>query len=153
MEPEELTKFSLFSTLDADQRKWVAKLFVVEHFEEDHRIFAEGDSGDRLYLIGAGKIRITQRLGADSEDALAILEVGDYFGEMSLIDAQPRSADAVAGSKVTTYSVGRSEFLLLLRTNAGLAVTVLFQFIRTLTGRLRSSNERMRVMNLLSMWS
>jgi CRP-like cAMP-binding protein len=59
-------------------------------------LFREGDPGDAMYIVLQGRVRISKQIPGAGEEALAILERGDYFGEMALIDRQPRSADAVA---------------------------------------------------------
>jgi len=59
-------------------------------------IFQEGDPGDRMYVVLEGQVRISKHIPGIGEEALAILERGDYFGEMALIDSLPRSADARA---------------------------------------------------------
>ena len=58
-------------------------------------LFREGDPGDAMYIVLQGRVRISKQIPGAGEEALAILERGDYFGEMALIDRQPRSADAV----------------------------------------------------------
>ncbi|RMH16965.1 MAG: cyclic nucleotide-binding domain-containing protein [Acidobacteria bacterium] len=59
-------------------------------------LFREGQEGDRMYVVLEGKVMISKQIAGAGEEALAILERGDYFGEMALIDQQPRSADAKA---------------------------------------------------------
>lgn len=59
-------------------------------------IFREGDPGDALYVVHDGRVMISKFIPGAGEEALAFLERGDYFGEMALIDNQPRSADAKA---------------------------------------------------------
>jgi len=59
-------------------------------------LFHEGDEGDAMYIVLEGRIRISKQIAGAGEEALAILERGDYFGEMALIDRQPRSAEAKA---------------------------------------------------------
>ena len=59
-------------------------------------IFREGDRGDAMYVVLDGKVMISKNIPGAGEEALAFLERGDYFGEMSLIDKKPRSADARA---------------------------------------------------------
>jgi CRP-like cAMP-binding protein len=60
-------------------------------------IFREGEEGDSLYVVLEGRVMISKIIPGAGEEALAFLERGDYFGEMALIDKQPRSADAKAG--------------------------------------------------------
>lgn len=59
-------------------------------------IFHEGDAGDQMYIVLDGRVMISKYIPGGGEEALAFLERGDYFGEMALIDNQPRSADAKA---------------------------------------------------------
>lgn len=59
-------------------------------------LFHEGDEGDAMYIVLEGRVRISKHIPGAGEEALAILERGDYFGEMALIDRQPRSAEAKA---------------------------------------------------------
>jgi CRP-like cAMP-binding protein len=59
-------------------------------------LFHEGDEGDAMYIVLDGRVRISKHIPGAGEEALAILERGDYFGEMALIDRQPRSAEAKA---------------------------------------------------------
>lgn len=59
-------------------------------------IFHEGDVGDKMYIVLDGRVMISKYIPGAGEEALAFLERGDYFGEMALIDHQPRSADAKA---------------------------------------------------------
>ena len=61
-------------------------------------IFREGEPGDRMYVVLEGRVMISKYIPGAGEEALAFLERGDYFGEMALIDKQPRSADAAAHS-------------------------------------------------------
>jgi CRP-like cAMP-binding protein len=59
-------------------------------------LFHEGDPGDAMYVVLQGRIRISKHIPGAGEEALAILERGSFFGEMALIDRQPRSAEAKA---------------------------------------------------------
>lgn len=59
-------------------------------------LFREGDEGDAMYIVLEGRVMISKFIPGAGEEALAFLERGDYFGEMALIDQQPRSADAKA---------------------------------------------------------
>ena len=62
-------------------------------------LFHEGDIGDKMYVVLDGKVMISKYIPGAGEEALAFLERGDYFGEMALIDKQPRSADAKASKE------------------------------------------------------
>jgi len=76
---------------------FLASLSKEKRFKKEEYLFREGQEGDHLYIVLEGQIRISKDTAA-GEEALAILYRGDYFGEMALIDRQPRSADAKAHS-------------------------------------------------------
>lgn len=148
----QLDRFGLFTGLSADVLARVEQAMSVETHAAGDFVFREGDPGDKLFLIDSGAVRISQRLGATGEEALAVLRAGDYFGDMALIDAHPRSADAIVDEDVRCFTITRSEFLEMLRVDAELTVTVLFRFIETLVDRLRTNNGRIRALNLMAMW-
>jgi CRP/FNR family cyclic AMP-dependent transcriptional regulator len=92
------TKRELFS----EQRLSPLEINLLSSLSRERRlapgeeIFREGDLGDAMYVLLEGKVRISKQIPGVGEEALGILERGDYFGEMALIDRQPRSADAKA---------------------------------------------------------
>lgn len=63
------------------------------HYAKGHVLFHEGDEGEDMYIIQSGKVAIKKRL-KDSETTLAVLEKGDFFGEMAILERAPRSASA-----------------------------------------------------------
>ena len=79
MKPEQLRKFALFNTLNDEHCSTVSELFVEERFEEGTRIFSEGDSGDRLYLIGRGEDEADSRFPLTTRRG--ILRQGGSLGE------------------------------------------------------------------------
>jgi CRP-like cAMP-binding protein len=88
-------------------------------------LFREGDPGDAMYVVLEGRIRISKMIPGAGEEALAILERGDYFGEMALIDRQPRSALAKAhdaGAVVLAIPKNVVEGLLDIRKVSSLAL-------------------------------
>jgi len=92
------TKRELFSEqrLSPLEINLLASMSKERRLEPGEGIFREGDPGDAMYVVLEGKVRISKQIAGVGEEALAILERGDYFGEMALIDRQPRSADAKA---------------------------------------------------------
>ena len=80
-------------------------------FGPDEFIFREGEEGDHLYIVLAGRVMISKEIVGAGEEALAFLERGDYFGEMALIDNKPRSADAKAHSEGAVVLAIPSEVL------------------------------------------
>jgi hypothetical protein len=84
------------------------------------------------------------------EEALAILERGQYFGEMSLIEEGPRSADAIAHTSCLLYELSREKLDEVMFTDKELASTLLWTFVRTLSSRLRETNDKIRAFFALS---
>ncbi len=145
MGPNEIRQIALFKNLDDKHLALIADLSVEERFRTGKIIFREGSAGDRLYVIADGRVRISKRIPGIGEEALAILNQGDYFGEMGLIDDFPRSADAIAHNDCTLYSISKEELEGLLFVNRDLAYEILWNFVRTLSSRLRDTNEKIKV--------
>src|SRR3954467_14430307 len=96
MDVELLRKVALFEGLTTAQlRKLAAAVHLVEHKGSEH-IFKEGDAGTSMYIIKEGKVRISKMVPGIGEEALAILEPGQYFGEMARVD-DPRGSAAGRG--------------------------------------------------------
>ncbi len=74
----------------------LADLSSVKRYPGGTYLFHEGDEGQEMYVVLEGKVMISKFIPGGGEEALAILDRGDFFGEMSLIDGEPRSADAKA---------------------------------------------------------
>ena len=83
-------------TLSPMEINFMATLSKEEKFSPHDYIFREGEDGDRMFIVLEGQVMISKQITGAGEEALAFLERGDYFGEMALIDQQPRSADARA---------------------------------------------------------
>ncbi len=87
---------------------FMATLSKEEKFPAQEYIFREGEAGDRMFVVLEGQVMISKQITGAGEEALAFLERGDYFGEMALIDQQPRSADARAhDSGAVVLSISR----------------------------------------------
>jgi CRP/FNR family transcriptional regulator, cyclic AMP receptor protein len=129
----------LFAGLGPEVIAQVSALCVARRIEAGSVVFAKGDDGDALYGVRRGQIRI----GIGTEDGrrltLATLGSGDLFGEIALLDGQPRTADAVAVEACELFMVRRRDFVELLRGNSAIALRV----IELLCARLRSANEAM----------
>jgi CRP-like cAMP-binding protein len=106
-------------------------------------VFEEGDPGSRMYVIQAGEVRIVKRVGA-REITLARLGPGEAFGEMALLEGQPRSATAVVETPTRILEIDEAAFADLVRRNGEIALRLL----RRLSARLREANRQVR--NFLS---
>jgi CRP/FNR family transcriptional regulator, cyclic AMP receptor protein len=138
-----LKKVNLFETLSVDELEKIEKISRIEAFAKDAIIFKEGDPGDRCYVITNGDVRISKFILNIGEEALAILKPGDYFGEMALIDNFPRSAHAIANTDVALLAISKTDLDKILIMDRELGYKLLWAFTKTLSKRLRETNEKM----------
>jgi CRP-like cAMP-binding protein len=107
-------------------------------------LFNEGDTGEIMYLIREGKIKITKGKGAE-EKTLAVLKEGDFFGEMAIIDGSPRSAGAVAVTPVSLLVIDKESFKEKSSENP-----LIEYVLETLSRRLRTADEQIRLLTIKS---
>jgi CRP-like cAMP-binding protein len=130
--------------LSAQELRLLAKYSGEKSFPADTLIFAEGELGDSLYIVVDGAVRISRTVAGMGEECLAILGRGEVFGELALVDDQPRSADARAhGTPCTVFSISRSLLEEVLSMDPDAAVQFLNLLCRLLCRRLRAMNERL----------
>jgi len=147
---ELLSKINLFSGLQPTYLKRIASLGLEEDYDAGALIFQEGAQGDKMYLILTGAVRISRQVPGMGEEALAVLRSGTHFGEMALIDDFPRSADARAHEACRLFVVRKEDLEDLLFVDRDLAYDLLWSFVRTLSGRLRETNDKMTFMAVTS---
>jgi CRP-like cAMP-binding protein len=147
---EMLSKISLFSALQPSYLRRIANLGIEEDYPLNAVIFKEGAQGDKMYLILSGAVRISRTVPGMGEEALAVLRAGTHFGEMALIDDFPRSADARAHEACKLFVVRKEDMEDLLFVDRDLAYDLLWSFVRTLSGRLRETNDKMTFMAVTS---
>ena len=92
VDPRKLATFPILSNLDDVLLTELSTLFVTEHYPGDRLIMREGEQGNRFYIIVRGKVEVLTGLDADDEKIIAVLEDGDYFGEIALLTRKPRVA-------------------------------------------------------------
>jgi CRP/FNR family transcriptional regulator, cyclic AMP receptor protein len=140
---EFLSKIHIFSGLASLHLRRIATIGTEEQHAYNTKIFSEGDAGDKFYLILEGAVRISRIVPGMGEEALAILRTGAYFGEMSLIDEAPRSAHALVHEKCKLFVISKQDLEDLLFVDRDLAYELLWNFVRTLSARLRETNDKM----------
>ncbi|HEX5058276.1 MAG TPA: cyclic nucleotide-binding domain-containing protein [Kofleriaceae bacterium] len=140
---EILSQIDLFSGLPLGHLRRVVDIGVEEQYRNGATIFSEGEPGDKFYLIVEGAVRISRIVPGMGEEALAVLRPGNYFGEMSLIDDAPRSATAMCHEKCRLFVVNRRDLEDLLFVDRDLAYELLWNWVRTLSRRLRATNDKM----------
>ena len=140
---EALSKLTLFKGLEKSHIERLAAVCEVVALKKGEHIFGEGEPGDRLFAVLEGQVRISRQIPGIGEEALAILEAGDHFGEMALIDDDVRSSDALAHSRCRLLSISKTAIQDVMFTDIALAHEVLWNLVRTLSDRLRRSNDKM----------
>jgi len=140
---EILSQIDIFAGLPEGHLRRVVDIGVDEQYKTGATIFGEGEPGDKFYLIVEGAVRISRFVPGMGEEALAVLRAPAYFGEMSLIDDAPRSATAVSHERCRLFVVHRRDLEDLLFVDRDLAYELLWNWVRTLSRRLRATNDKM----------
>ncbi len=132
-----LSEAPLFEALsDEDSQALRAKVLVVR-LDRGERLFAEGDKGDRLYIILSGKIKLTKAAPDGRENLLSVHGTGEMFGELSLFDPIPRTSSATAITQAELAGLAHDDMRTFLATRPGVAMHLL----QALAQRLRRINE------------
>jgi CRP/FNR family cyclic AMP-dependent transcriptional regulator len=114
-----------------------------KRFVSGASLFQEEDEGTEMYIILEGRVMISKFIPGAGEEALAILERGDFFGEMSLIDGEPRSADARAhGGPLTVLALDQGTVREVLAMDPHAALEFLQLLCRLVANRLREIDEK-----------
>jgi CRP/FNR family cyclic AMP-dependent transcriptional regulator len=109
--------------------------------EAGETVFQEGDSGDRMYIIQDGQMEVLKRFG-QKESLLAVLEKGDFFGEMALVSRIERTATVRAKEKSILLEFDRQGFQGMIEKNAKIALNVIDKLCR----RLQNANQQLAAM-------
>jgi CRP/FNR family cyclic AMP-dependent transcriptional regulator len=128
-----LARSHLFRSLSGPELQQVTNLATRRAFREGTIVFSQGDPGDALYGVVTGRIRISA-MGSDGHEMfLNIMEPGDTFGEIALLDGATRTATASASAPSELIIIRREPFLALLRREP----TVTFHLLELLCQRIR----------------
>ena len=146
--PEMLRRVPLFSDLPDEYLEKLARVAVKKTYPKDNVIFFEQDEGDSLFIIARGSVKIAKISNEGKEVILAILGLGEFFGDMSLLDGLPRSATVIAVEETEVSSIRRKEFISLINDNPLIAVKLL----SVLSQRLRDANSKIGNLALLDVY-
>jgi CRP-like cAMP-binding protein len=108
------------------------------HFKAGHVFFQEGDDGEEMFIIQSGRVAIKKSVKGGGEATLAVLEKGDFFGEMAILERLPRSATAEVLEDGDIIVIGGEDFGAMIKANPEIAVRML----RKYSIRLRETNKR-----------
>src|SRR2546430_8269193 len=131
-------KFALFAELEERELASVAALAKTRRYAKDDVVFHADESGDVFCLIREGRVKVTMISPEGKEIILSMMGPGDFFGEMSLLDNEPRSATVIATETLDLVTIWRSDFLQILSENFSITKKILAE----LSKRLRSASNR-----------
>lgn len=136
--------------LSSKELRLLAAFSSEQMFKGGQTIFMEGEKGDKLYIILDGQVRISKYIPGVGEEALAILERGDFFGEMALIDRANRSADAKAHTDVTVLPIESKLLTDILSKDVDSSYQFLYILCKILSRRLREINLKVYQWRIMS---
>ena len=143
IKPGALRRVKILCEMTDQQLGLFAAFMEVENARQFHTIVKQGDPGDAMYLILEGELRVRQMIGG-KETVLVTLMAGEFFGDISLFDHGPRSADVVANNPSVLLKVSATNFQRLTQEAPALATPFLVAICKTLTARIRADNKRLR---------
>ncbi len=115
----------IFERLDEHERATLASQLDEESFEAGAHVFKQGEAGGSIFIVASGKVEISVVSTTGERIIVSEAEPGDFFGELSLFDGQPRSANAVAVEPTRALRVDRNDLRLLFSAHPDAALDVL----------------------------
>jgi len=137
-----LAAIPLFSDLAEEQLSLVSHYLKRFTFDEREVIVKRDSPGDALFIIVAGKVKVSY-VEEEDETIIAVLSPGDFFGELSIIDGEGRSADVSAVEQTEVLILSATDFKQCLDTMPAIA----FSLLKEIAGRLRRSTTWIRVLS------
>jgi len=139
-----LQSVPLFTDLSNKSLNTIIDKIISRDYNKGEIIIMEEDKGESFFLIGKGIVKVTRISDKGQEVILAILGEGDFFGEMSLLDGEGRSANIVAVEDTSALVLSRPEFLSILEKFPQIAIHLL----QELTQRIRRSDQQIESLSL-----
>ncbi len=135
----------LFSLLRDTQLVLLTQVLLRKPYPKNSTVVAAGDPADALYIVISGRLKVIMSDKEGKEVILAILNQGDFFGEMGLIDQAPRSATVVAIDSCELLTMTRADFTKCLQKNFDLTMNVILGLVK----RLREADRKIGSLALM----
>ncbi len=135
-----LKKIPLFSNFNSDQLDLLYKAGITRNYPKGSTIVSQRGPGDTFYVVVSGRVKVTILHEDGNEIVLHILKEGDFFGELSLLDNEPRSASVISLTETTLFLITQGRFKQLITSNSG----VLERVLQGICKRLRDANETIK---------
>ena len=133
-----LKDMSLFSEIDDESLKYIEKVPIRKSFSKNTILFTKVDDTDSLYIIKSGTVKTIIIDEDGKEMILSTQRTGEYFGEMSLIDKEPRSATIMTKELTQMLIIHRDDFLKVFNSNPDMV----YDLFKVLLKRLRKSTDK-----------
>jgi CRP/FNR family cyclic AMP-dependent transcriptional regulator len=143
-----LRKVPLFASLSDQDLEVLSGSLGKRTFAKGMIIFHKGSHGQTLYIIESGKVRIFILSESGQEISVNVYGEGQVFGELAILDGQPRSAGAVALEKTVTYTLHRDDFMRHLANHPQMAQSIM----EALTWRLRYTTTHVECLSFLDVY-
>ncbi len=141
---EFLQKVSLFQDLNSAALSTLAGLLVLKKIAAGAVVFRESDDSDALYVVETGRVVISKHVQDQMDVVLTRFSAGDFFGEMGLFDAAPRSATAHAENDSTLWRLDRKAFQQILSDYPEMAARICYRLVIVFIERMRATNDQAR---------
>ena len=133
-----LKDISLFAGIDDESMKYLERVAVKKSFPKNTILFTKGDETDSLYIIKSGQVKTIIIDEEGKEIILSTQGTGEYLGEMSLIDKEPRSATVMTKTATQMLIIHRDDFLKVFNSNPDMV----YDLFKVLLKRLRKSTDK-----------
>jgi CRP/FNR family transcriptional regulator, cyclic AMP receptor protein len=136
-----LSTVPVFDLLSAREKKKICSLLHVRNFSKDEVVFRQDDPGVGLYIVREGKCEVYCEYSDLSCKRIAVMNTGDFFGEMSLLNDSPRSATIVAVTETKLLGLFRHDLLELMDSSPHLGLNLVYRLAQIVAERLRLIND------------
>lgn len=140
---EELQKSRLFEGLLPEEIEMLAELTQQRKFEQGEAVFEHGDVGDSLYLLVEGSVEVLHKGADGNEHLITVLDAPEFFGEMSLIDKEYRSATIRAKTEALLLCLTNENLHSFARVYKNGFTLVVINIARVMSARLRETNQKL----------
>ena len=144
-----LNNLPMFAELNGRELNVLEKMVHVRNYGVSEVVFEEGDPGTGMYMIRSGGVSILAKNQQGTDDELALLGPGDFFGETTLTAPAPRSATARTTEQTELIGLFRADLLELIERQPTLTSRILIGLTRIVSERLQTASQEIRNLNKL----
>ena len=143
-----LAKYPPFKSFDGNDLEAMGSVGEEKTVKKEELVFDEDSKGDSMYVLKSGAVKIIKKV-KNQENTIAVLNPGEFFGEMALLDGLPRSAAVRATNDCELFMINLDGYQKLRREKPHTALKLMDIIIKVLSNRLRQANKNLEV---ISFW-